>query len=212
MVVNEAFGGARARARLQRCIIRASRVVTWRGATRGRISHLAANGICFLPLAPFPRAPSTRYFANGRPAAVFIIRPWRGRREARTHPFSSKFVKPPLGRPRMLIDGWREGISITIKSVYEPINVVSRPGSLVLIEARGSGNIKPGTIMIYAGGEAIFIPRWISLLNTVSRGWMLPVLFDRYFFFFFFHKIKRNFWKKGERENVWKKLSFSLFF
>lgn len=53
----------------------------------------------------------------------------------------------------------REGISITIKSVYEPINVVSRPGSLVLIEARGSGNIKPGTIMIYAGGEAIFIPR-----------------------------------------------------
>ena len=52
----------------------------------------------------------------------------------------------------------REGISITIKSVYEPINVVSRPGSLVLIEARGSGNIKPGTIMIYAGGRRFSSP------------------------------------------------------
>lgn len=33
---------------------RTSRVITWR-ATRGRISHLAANGICFLPPAAFPR-------------------------------------------------------------------------------------------------------------------------------------------------------------
>lgn len=95
----------------------------------------------------------------------------------------------------------REGISITIKSVYEPINVVSRPGSLVLIEARGSGNIKPGTIMIYAGGGDFHPP--LNFLIKHGFAWMnVTRPFRSIFFFFLFPQNKKKLLKErreGER-------------
>lgn len=45
---------------------RTSRVITWR-ATRERISHLAANGICFLPPAAFPRLVHSILHDRARP-------------------------------------------------------------------------------------------------------------------------------------------------
>jgi hypothetical protein len=56
---------------------RTSRVITWR-ATRGRISHLAANGICFLPPAAFPRLVHAilrdRALARARPLSAVSFR------------------------------------------------------------------------------------------------------------------------------------------
>jgi len=68
---------------------RTSRVITWR-ATRGRISHLAANGICFLPPAAFPRlvhsilhAAIVRYAHYGTEKPRSFMRGWRDESSAR---------------------------------------------------------------------------------------------------------------------------------
>lgn len=66
---------------------RTSRVITWR-ATRGRISHLAANGICFLPPAAFPRLVHSILHDRARPLCTTLNR--------------------VTEKPRSFVRGWRD--------------------------------------------------------------------------------------------------------
>lgn len=103
-----------------------------------------------LPSSCSVSAPCTRYFV--RPPTLYacmsaVIRPpdkrkgEKGRKGGRERERARRNELPPnqkypfqirktaLDAPAtMLIDGCKGGISITIKPVYEPINVVSRPG------------------------------------------------------------------------------------